>query len=148
MKKITTIALLMLMTLGANAQKDVFNKYKDMEGVSIVRMPKFMMRLAAWVDKDARTPAERVSEIRILSCEHKSLGQKIKADAQTAYERGGYEEMMRVNEEGQRVAIYHRNLKHGKNEYAILSVGDQVAIVNIVGHLSLDDLDKVMDMTD
>ena len=132
MKKITTIALLMLMALGANAQKDVFNKYKDMKGVSIVRVPK----------------SERVSEIRILSCVQKSLGQKIEADAQTAYERGGYEEMMRVNKEGQRVVIYHRNLKRGKNEYAILSVGNQVAIVNIVGHLSLDELDKVMDMTD
>ena len=125
MKKITTIALLMLMALGANAQKDVFNKYKDMEGVSIVRMPK----------------SERVSEIRILSCVQKSLGQKIKADAQAVYTRDEYEEMMRINEEGQRVVIYQRVLKSGKNEFALFNVGDSnLSIINITGILTLEDM--------
>ena len=148
MKKITTIALLMLMALGANAQKDVFMKYKGQEGVTIVKVPKMLMRLAGRMDKDVRMLTKRLENIRVLSCEEKAMAQKIKADALSAYKQGGYEEMVKVNDDGEVVSIYHRNQKGGKNEYAILSIDEELSIVNVVGHLSLEDLDKVMDLTD
>ena len=148
MKKITTIALLMLMALGANAQKDVFMKYKGQEGVTIVKVPKMLMRLAGRMDKDVRMLTKRLENIRVLSCEEKAMAQKIKADALSAYKQGGYQEMVKVNDDGEVVSIYHRNRKGGKNEYAILSIDEELSIVNVVGHLSLEDLDKVMDLTD
>lgn len=148
MKKITTIALLMLMSLGANAQKDVFMKYKGQEGVTIVKVPKMLMRLAGRMDKDVRMLTKRLENIRVLSCEEKAMAQKIKADALSAYKQGGYEEMVKVNDDGEVVSIYHRNRKGGKNEYAILSIDEELSIINVVGHLSLEDLDKVMDLTD
>lgn len=148
MKKITTIALLMLMALGANAQKDVFMKYKGQEGVTIVKVPKMLMRLAGRMDKGVRMLTKRLENIRVLSCEEKAMAQKIKADALSAYKQGGYEEMVKVNDDGEVVSIYHRNRKGGKNEYAILSIDEDLSIVNVVGHLSLEDLDKVMDLTD
>lgn len=148
MKKITTIALLMLMALGANAQKDMFMKYKGQEGVTIVKVPKMLMRLAGRMDKDVRMLTKRLENIRVLSCEGKAMAQKIKADALSAYKQGGYEEMVKVNDDGEVVSIYHRNRKGGKNEYAILSIDEELSIINVVGHLSLEDLDKVMDLTD
>lgn len=148
MKKITTIALLMLMSLGTYAQKDVFMKYKGQEGVTIVKVPKMLMRLAGRMDKDVRMLTKRLENIRVLSCEEKAMAQKIKADALSAYKQGGYEEMVKVNDDGEVVSIYHRNRKGGKNEYAILSIDEELSIVNVVGHLSLEDLDKVMDLTD
>ena len=148
MKKITTIALLMLMALEANAQKDVFMKYKGQEGVTIVKVPKMLMRLAGRMDKDVRMLTKRLENIRVLSCEEKAMAQKIKADALSAYKQGGYEEMVKVNDDGEVVSIYHRNRKGGKNEYAILSIDEELSIINVVGHLSLEDLDKVMDLTD
>lgn len=148
MKKIATIALLMLMSLGTYAQKDVFMKYKGQEGVTIVKVPKMLMRLAGRMDKDVRMLTKRLENIRVLSCEEKAMAQKIKADALSAYKQGGYEEMVKVNDDGEVVSIYHRNRKGGKNEYAILSIDEELSIVNVVGHLSLEDLDKVMDLTD
>lgn len=148
MKKITTIALLMLMSLGTYAQKDVFMKYKGQEGVTIVKVPKMLMRLAGRMDKDVRMLTKRLENIRVLSCEEKAMAQKIKADALSAYKQGGYEEMVKVNDDGEVVSIYHRNRKGGKNEYAILSIDEELSIINVVGHLSLEDLDKVMDLTD
>ena len=148
MKKITTIALLTLMSFGANAQKDVFMKYKGQEGVTIVKVPKMLMRLAGRMDKDVRMLTKRLENIRVLSCEEKAMAQKIKADALSAYKQGGYEEMVKVNDDGEVVSIYHRNRKGGKNEYAILSIDEELSIINVVGHLSLEDLDKVMDLTD
>lgn len=148
MKKITTIALLMLMSLGTYAQKDVFMKYKGQKGVTIVKVPKMLMRLAGRMDKDVRMLTKRLENIRVLSCEEKAMAQKIKADALSAYKQGDYEEMVKVNDDGEVVSIYHRNRKGGKNEYAILSIDEELSIVNVVGHLSLEDLDKVMDLTD
>ena len=148
MKKITTIALLMLMSLGTYAQKDVFMKYKGQEGVTIVKVPKMLMRLAGKMDKDVRMLTKRLENIRVLSCEEKAMAQKIKADALSAYKQGYYEEMVKVNDDGEVVSIYHRNRKGGKNEYAILSIDEELSIINVVGHLSLEDLDKVMDLTD
>ena len=138
----------MLMALGANAQKDVFMKYKGQEGVTIVKVPKMLMRLAGRMDKDVRMLTKRLENIRVLSCEEKAMAQKIKADALSAYKQGGYEEMVKVNDDGEVVSIYHRNRKGGKNEYAILSIDEELSIINVVGHLSLEDLDKVMDLTD
>ena len=148
MKKITTIALLMLMSLGTYAQKDVFMKYKGQEGVTIVKVPKMLMRLAGRMDKDVRMLTKRLENIRVLSCEEKAMAQKIKADALSAYKQGGYEEMVKVNDDGEVVSIYHRNRKGRKNEYAIVSIDEELSIINVVGHLSLEDLDKVMDLTD
>lgn len=148
MRKIATIALCMLMSLGTYAQKDVFMKYKGQEGVSIVKVPKILMRLAGRMDKDVRMLTKRLGNIRVLSCEEKAMAQKIKADALEAYKQGGYEEMVKVNDDGEHVSIYHRNRKGGKNEYAILSIDEELSIVNVVGHLSLEDLGQVVDLTE
>ena len=113
-----------------------------------MKVPKMLMRLAGRMDKDVRMLTKRLENIRVLSCEEKAMAQKIKADALSAYKQGGYEEMVKVNDDGEVVSIYHRNRKGGKNEYAILSIDEEMSIVNVVGHLSLEDLDKVMDLTD
>ena len=48
---------------------------------------------------------------------------------------------MRVKESGEQGVIYWRALKGGKNEFAILAQDDELAIVNVTGSLSPDDLD-------
>lgn len=134
------VALLALMSLGAQAQKDVFQKYQDAEGVTTIRIPKFLMRMASLGDK--------VSGLRVMTCERKDVALKIKADALTAYKRDGYEEMMRVKDGDEQVIIYHRPLKGNKNEYAILAMDDELALVNVTGNLSLEELNAINDMLD
>ena len=145
MKHLLITTLMVLMSTGAQAQKELFDKYEDNKGVSTVVISKTLLNLAGGFssisDKKLSKMAGKMDNGRILNCHDKGLIAKIKADAQAIYTRDEYEEMMRINEEGQRVVIYQRVLKSGKNEYALSNVGDSdLSIINITGILTLEDM--------
>lgn len=145
MKHLLITTLMVLMSTGAQAQKELFDKYEDNKGVSTVVISKTLLNLAGGFssisDKKLSKMAGKMDNVRILNCHDKGLIAKIKADAQAIYTRDEYEEMMRINEEGQRVVIYQRVLKSGKNEYALSNVGDSdLSIINITGILTLEDM--------
>ena len=145
MKQIIMTALLVLACTGSKAQREVFDKYEDTKGVTTVFVSKAMLNLAGGLaaigDKRFGKMAGKMDAVRILNCERKALIPEIKKAAQAVYNRDQYEEMMRVNEDGQRVVIYQRPLKGGKNEFALLSVEeDELSIINITGTITLEDM--------
>lgn len=145
MKYLLITTLMVLMSTGAKAQKELFDKYEDNKGVSTVVISKALLNLAGGFssisDKKLSKMAGKMDNVRILNCHDKGLIAKIKREAQTIYTRDEYEEMMRINEEGQRVVIYQRVLKSGKNEFALFNVGDSdLSIINITGILTLEDM--------
>lgn len=148
MKKILIMTLLVLMGTTAYAQKDVFQKYKDKDGVTTVHVPKFLMRLAGRFDNEAKKLTDRINDIRIMSCENRNMAKKIKQDALAAYQSQGYEEMLRVKEDGEQIRIYQRALKNGKSEFALLAEDEELAIINVTGRLSIDDMKNIEDMFD
>ncbi len=148
MKKYIIMALLGLVGTTANAQKEVFQKYQDKDGVTTVHVPKFLMRMAGRFDNEAKKLTDRINDIRIMSCENSNMAKKIKQDALAAYRSLGYEEMLRVKEDGEQIRIYQRTLKNGKNEFALLAEDEDLAIINVTGHLSIDDMKNIEDMFD
>ena len=145
MKQIIVTALLVLVCTGAKAQRELFDKYEDTKGVTTVFVSKAMLNLAGGLaaigDKKIGKMAGKMDGIRILNCERKSLISEIKKAAQAIYSRDNYEEIMRVNEEGQRVVIYQRPLKGGKSEFALLTVEENsLSIININGTITLEDM--------
>ena len=148
MKKFIIMALLGLTGTTANAQKEVFQKYQDKDGVTTVHVPKFLMRMAGRFDNEAKKLTDRINDIRIMSCENSNMAKKIKQDALAAYRSQGYEEMLRVKEDGEQIRIYQRTLKNGKNEFALLAEDEELAIINVTGRLSIDDVRNIEDMFD
>jgi len=148
MKKYIIMALLGLVGTTANAQKEVFQKYQDKDGVTTVHVPKFLMRMAGRFDNEAKKLTDRINDIRIMSCENSNMAKKIKQDALAAYRSLGYEEMLRVKEDGEQIRIYQRTLKNGKNEFVLLAEDEDLAIINVTGHLSIDDMKNIEDMFD
>ena len=148
MKKYIIMALLGLVGTTANAQKEVFQKYQDKDGVTTVHVPKFLMRMAGRFDNEAKKLTDRINDICIMSCENSNMAKKIKQDALAAYRSLGYEEMLRVKEDGEQIRIYQRTLKNGKNEFALLAEDEDLAIINVTGHLSIDDMKNIEDMFD
>ena len=145
MKQIIVTALLVLVCTGAKAQRELFDKYEDTKGVTTVFVSKAMLNLAGGLaaigDKKIGKMAGKMDGIRILNCERKSLIPEIKKAAQAIYSRDNYEEIVRVNEEGQRVVIYQRPLKGGKSEFALLTVEENsLSIININGTITLEDM--------
>ena len=148
MKKFIIMALLGLTGTTANAQKEVFQKYQDKDGVTTVHVPKFLMRMAGRFDNEAKKLTDRINDVRIMSCENRNMAKKIKQDALAAYQNQGYEEMLRVKEDGEQIRIYQRTLKNGKNEFALLAEDEELAIINVTGRLSIDDVRNIEDMFD
>ena len=145
MKQIILTALLVLVCIGAKAQRELFDKYEDTKGVTTVVISKTMLNLAGGLatiaDKKIGKMAGKIDGLRILNCERKSLISEIKKAAQAIYNRDQFEEVMRVNEDGQRVVIYQRPLNNGKSEFALLTINNEaLSIINISGTITLEEM--------
>lgn len=137
-----------LATTGANAQVKLFEKYEEVKGVETVFISKTLLSMASGGNignKEISKVAKKLDEVRILSCEKPALAKKIREEAAAIYKGGQYEQLMRMNDDGEKVIIYARKLS-GKYEYALFCYEkDEVEIINLVGNLTLEELKRIAD---
>ena len=70
----------------------------------------------------------------------------MKKEAACFSAKNGYEEMMRVNDSDENVAIYHKKNKGKKNEFVLL-VGekDEFSIIVFTGEMTLKNIKGIKD---
>lgn len=150
MKRIVIIALTMLVMVTASAQEAIFKKYAGQDGVSVVNISKSMLGLMSGVasgDKKVKDLANKLERIRILTCENHKLVGKVKKDAMQYVGKKGYEELMSSQDGGEMVYILQHPLGGNNYEYVVLSIEkNKVSVVNIIGHLTLDEIKAVSQM--
>ena len=141
------IMALTLTSVGIHAQESLFEKYEDTNGVTTIYISKTMLGMIPDVKAgkhDISQIASKLDYLRILQCEKPALIAPLLEDAKKLYQSGGYEPIMKVNEDGDKVTIYQRTLKKGKNEFSLLSVEkDGVSIINIVGTVTLKEIQNL-----
>ena len=127
-----------------SAQEAIFEKYEDTNGVTTIYISKTMLGMVPNVKAgkhDIGKIAPKLDYLRILSCEKASLVGALVDEAKKAYRTGGYEVIMKMNDEGEKVTIYQRTLKDGKNEFALLTEEkNEVTIINVMGAITLKDI--------
>ena len=65
----------------------------------------------------------------------------IKTEAVASFERGHYEEMMRMHDGDEQTIIYCRSLGRGINEFVLMETErDEINIINIQGRITLSDI--------
>ena len=147
MKKYILLFLVALTVQTTMAQKALFDKYESSKGVETVFISKAMLSFAGsigGIDKDIARVANKLDEVRILSCEKPAKARTIVSEARAIYSKG-YTELMRLNDDGEKVTIYQKPFGK-KHEYVLLSVErDEVDIINLVGTLTLEDLKRIAD---
>ena len=147
MKKYILLFLVALTIQTTMAQKALFDKYESSKGVETVFISKAMLSFAGsigGIDKDIARVANKLDEVRILSCEKPAKARAIVSEARAIYSKG-YTELMRLNDDGEKVTIYQKPVGK-KHEYVLLSVErDEVDIINLVGTLTLEDLKRIAD---
>ena len=147
MKKYILLFLVALTIQTTMAQKALFDKYESSKGVETVFISKAMLSFAGsigGIDKDIVRVANKLDEVRILSCEKPAKARAIVSEARAIYSKG-YTELMRLNDDGEKVTIYQKPVGK-KHEYVLLSVErDEVDIINLVGTLTLEDLKRIAD---
>jgi len=152
MKKIFLLAVLVVMTIAGKAQnsaEDLFNAYKDRPKVEYVHVPKMMMGIAKHMnteDKNVNTLTKSIDSVKVLDlgdCDE-SVKKELLEDINKLNLKG-YEEMVKVNDDGEKVLILTKNQKDRIREILILNASlTDAAIVLLKGSILQSDLEQMV----
>lgn len=142
-----TLVATLLVAIALPAQENVFDKYADSEGISTVYISKkmfSMMKDMKSEDLNLDTLSGKISNMQILTCEDKDTAARLRKDIAYINPENGYEELLRVREEGERVTIYAKEGKK-ENEYIlIVDEPDEIVLIQLNGQLTLEELQGIV----
>lgn len=137
-----------LATFSLNAQNR-FDKIAEMEGVTSVYVSPKMFSMMK--DSNSNTGdinidkvAKKLTSLQILSSENPDASSLLRKETAFINPKNGYEELMRVKDEGERMFIY---MKEGKetNEYILLvDENKEFTVIILEGKLTVDEVRGVV----
>lgn len=138
-----------LCSLTANAQVKAFEKYADMKNVSYVYVSKYMLGMAgknatpSVPGVDIKTLAGKLTGIQIITTENKAAQTKLKADVKAIMAQDKYELLMQMNEDDNRVNIFHHVDKQQSAVIMLVEDDEQVVVMVFSGKFTLEDVMKM-----
>ena len=176
MKRLILSALVAIVALAAHAQHDYFEKYADLEGVTSVYISKTMFKLMQGLpmeigtdDVDMGKIIGKLDGLYILTTEEPEIMEALRKE--TAFitksddfeciksktktkeyvsrsENNGYEEIVRIKEDGQKVAIYMKEEEDARTEYVVIvdTPDDEYVIMIFTGTLLPKDVQGIINM--
>ena len=151
MKRTYLITLLLTAcSLVSYAQDNLFDKFSDMDGISSVYISKTLLSMMPDVEADGidiGKIANKLESIQILSSEKPALIERLRKETAFIYPRNGYEELMRIKEDGELTTIYLKELKSGQKEFVLRidEKEDEFTIIVITGSLTAEEIRNVID---
>lgn len=147
MKRIIATLFLAISFITVYAQGALFNKYEDTKGVTTVYISKNMLGMMPSMnvgDKDISKIAGKLNMLRVLSCEKKQLAKTIYNDAMQFYKKAKFNEVMRVNDDGERCLIFQKTRGKANNEFVLINIDDgELSILNFNGNVTLNEIKKI-----
>ena len=134
-------------------QQSFFDKYAEMDGVTSVYITKSMLSLFPKGQTNVNginigDIASRLDNIQILSADEQPIVDKLRKETSHINTRNGYEELMRVREDGEKTTIYFKDGKKDKKEFLLLQdAKDEFTIISIVGDLTLQEIQGIVNNT-
>ena len=134
-------------------QQSFFDKYAEMDGVTSVYITKSMLSLFPKGQTNVNginigDIASRLDNIQILSTDEQPIVDKLRKETSHINTRNGYEELMRVREDGEKTTIYFKDSKKDKKEFVLLQdAKDEFTIISIVGDLTLQEIQGIVNNT-
>ena len=154
MKRIYILTLLLaLSTLFCRAQQSFFDKYAEMDGVSSVYITKSMLNMFPNMSGkingvNVGNIASRLDNIQILSSDEAPIIEQLRKETKDINIKNGYEELMRVREDGEKTTIYFKERKKGSSEFILITdEKDEFTIISIIGDLTLKEIQEITSKT-
>jgi UDP-N-acetyl-D-mannosaminuronate dehydrogenase len=89
--------------------------------------------------------AGRLECIQILSSDSTEIIKQLRKETKDVNTKSGYEELMRIRDDGERVNIYFKEKKNKKNEFVLIAdESDEYTIISIVGELTLQEMQEMV----
>ena len=135
-------------------QQSFFDKYAEMDGVTSVYITKSMLSLFPKGQTNVNgvnigNIASRLDNIQILSTDEQPIVDKLRKETSHINTRNGYEELMRIREDGEKTTIYFKDGKKDKKEFLLLQdAKDEFTIISIVGDLTLQEIQGIINKTE
>ena len=153
MKRIYIFSL--LLTLGAlfcQAQQSFFDKYAEMDGVTSVYITKSMLKMFPSMSGtingvDVGNLANKLENIQILSADDSNIIEQLRKETKYINTKNGYEELMRVRDDGDKTTIYFKERKKNSEFILMTDEGDEFTIISIIGDLTLKDIQEMTNKT-
>lgn len=148
MKRIIIFLLFAMSNVLTFAQSNFLDKYSETKGVSYVYISKAMLSLMPNMKAEGVNIgkiASKLDGMRILSCESHTVIAKLKNEIAAVIPKNGYNELMRINDDGEKVVIYMKENKSGSNEFVLVeSEKDELQIIQITGKLTLKEIQGII----
>ena len=147
--KIILCAVMAFASLTANAQMKEFEKYSDTKNVTYVYISKYMLKLAgkaaapSMPGVDAKSIMNKLTGIQIITAEEQSAAARLKTDTQNIVKNGKYELLMQVDEDDEKVRIYHKESKTQSVVVMLTEEDGETTVIIFSGTFSLEDVMKM-----
>jgi hypothetical protein len=141
---------MMALSLQANAQVKEFEKYADTKNVTYVYISKFMLRMVGKGSSpsvpgvNTQSIMNKLNGIQIISSEEEAATARLKTETQSIIKQGKYELLMQVDENDEKVRIYHRE---GKQQSAVVMMADEDGEFSVIVFSGTFTLEDVMTLT-
>ena len=154
MKRRVCIITLMLVfgTLFCNAQQSFFDRYAEWRDIKTVYISKRMLKMVKSYDGEVKVNGMRLGimnegleNIQIFNCEVKPAIEKLREETRELVPANGYEEVISIRDEGEKVSILFKELKENLSEFVLITDRpNEFNIISIVGKITLQDIQNMV----
>ena len=154
MKRRAYIITLMLVfgTLLCSAQQSFFDRYTEWRDVKTVYISKRMLKMVKSYDGEVKVNGMRLGimnegleNIQIFNCEVKPAIEKLREETRELVPANGYEEVISIRDEGEKVSILFKELKENLSEFVLITDRpNEFNIISIVGKITLQDIQNMV----
>ena len=147
--KVILSIVVALSSLTANAQVKAFERYADMKNVTYVYISKYMLSMAgknaapSVPGIDTKTLAGKLTGIQIITSEDHAAQKKLKSDVKSIMAKDKYELLMQMNEDDNKVNIFHHVGKQQSAVIMLVEGDDETSVTVFSGKFTLDDVTKM-----
>jgi type IV secretory pathway VirB9-like protein len=97
---------------------------------------------------DVGNLASKLENIQILSADEPNIIEQLRKDTKHISTKNGYEELLRVRDDGDKTTIYFKEKKKNSEFIMITDEGNEFTIISIVGNdISLKDIQDMTNRT-
>lgn len=150
MKRSFIITLLMIFcSVLTYGQQSYFDKFADMDGVTSIYISKSMISLFPKGNTNVNginigDISDRLENIQILSADENEIIAKLRKETSDFNPKNGYEELMKIREDGEKVTIFFNEKKKKKEFVLVVDDKDEFTIISIVGDLTLKEIQGIV----
>ena len=144
--------MLVFGTLFCNAQQSFFDRYADWRDIKTVYISKRMLKMVKSYDGEVKVNGMRLGimnegleNIQIFNCEVKPAIEKLREETRELVPANGYEEVISIRDEGEKVSILFKELKENLSEFVLITDRpNEFNIISIVGKITLQDIQNMV----